>query len=140
MSAFIVICISLLFLQIIAIGVGISFILKGYRVAKGYPNYTDARLVNGHKISERVYSISAEYMKEDNSTEEVQLYTTPGHAYKITRNGGLLKVAFNKEMTECILADGVKKKTVFGIIMVLACVQLLFTTIPFTFAALMSLL
>ena len=140
MSAFIVICISLFFLQIVAIGVGISFILKGYRVAKRYPNYTDARLVNGHKISERVYYISAEYMKEDNSTEEVQLYTTPGHAYKITRNGGLLKVAFNKEMTECILADGVKKKTVFGIIMVLVSIQLLFTTIPFTFAALMSLL
>lgn len=140
MSAFIVICISLLFLQIIAIGVGISFMLKGYRVAKRYPNYTDARLVNGYKISEHVYSISAEYMKEDNSTEEVQLYTTPGHAYKITRNGGLLKVAFNKEMTECILADGIKKKTVFGIIIVLVSIQLLFTTIPFTFAALMSLL
>lgn len=140
MSAFIVICILLFFLQIVAIGVGISFILKGYRVAKRYPNYTDARLVNGYKISERVYSISAEYMKEDNSTEEVQLYTTPGHAYKITRNGGLLKVAFNKEMTECILADGIKKKTVFGIIIVLVSIQLLFTTIPFTFAALMSLL
>lgn len=140
MSAFIVICLSLFFLQIIAIGVGISFILKGYRVAKSYPNYTDARLVDGHKISEHVYSISAEYMKEDNSTAEVQLYTTPRHAYKITRNGGLLKVAFNKEMTECILADGVKKKTVFGVIMVFASIQLLFTTVPFTFAALMSLL